>query len=35
MESSHRAYPCLVHWLHLDGDLLVVSPLTRRFATAS
>src|SRR5262249_3119282 len=32
MESSHRAYPCLVHWLHLDGDLLVVSSLTRRSA---
>jgi hypothetical protein len=30
MESPHRAYPCLVHWIYPDGDLLVVGPLTRR-----
>src|SRR5262245_32805967 len=36
MESSLRAYPCLVHWIHFDGDLLVVSPLNRRsVATAA
>src|SRR5262245_55897819 len=35
MESSHRAYPCLVHWIHLDGEVPVVSPLTRRSAAMS